>query len=142
MRITLDEYLEAIVEIGDLDDLLVRTVAAIPNRFFYCHHLKTSECQLLKRELQLLYQKRQSIAYRSDARLKQLFKRKQRHYSDYLEACAWQDKSDLILEYLYLDQDTKLNFLYEVITKHRLFKHLIGDLEEYMRKQDFNYSQL
>lgn len=139
MRITLDEYLEAIEEIGDVDDLLVRAVSLIPNRYFYKVHLMTRDCQLMKEELSSLYRKSQSLAYRNDGRLKRLFKLKQRAYSDYLEACVWQDKSDLILEYLYLDQETKLAFLDDIITEYRLFKHLIGDLEDYMRKQRFLY---
>ncbi|MDG3142868.1 hypothetical protein MKL29_08625 [Streptococcus suis] len=141
MRITLDEYLEAIEEIGDVDDLLVRAVSLIPNRYFYKVHLMTRDCQLMKEELSSLYRKRQSLAYRNDRHLKRLFKLKQRAYSDYLEACAWQDKSDLILEYLYLDQETKLAFLDDIITEYRLFKHLIGDLEDYMRKQRFCMTQ-
>ncbi|WP_242258288.1 hypothetical protein [Streptococcus thoraltensis] len=138
-KITLHDYLEAIEVIGDVDELLVRAVSAIPNRYFYGYHINLKRSQLMRREMHQLSQKLNSIAYRNDRRTRQSFRKLQKTYSDYLDACVWQDKSDLILDYLYLDQETKLDFLYDCISQYRLLKHLLGDVEDYMRQRQFDY---
>lgn len=138
-KITLNDYLEAVEELGDVDELLVRVVAGIPNRYFYGQHIDLKRCQLMRQEINQLFQKLRSYAYKNDYRTRQSFQKLQKIYSDYLEACAWQDKSDLILDYLYLDQETKLDFLYDCISRYRLLKHLLGDVEDYMRQRQFDY---
>ncbi|WP_367783304.1 hypothetical protein AB1395_09560 [Streptococcus pluranimalium] len=139
MSITLNNYLEAVEEMGDVDELLVRVVAGIPNRYFYRQHIDLKRCQLMRQEMTQLSQKLRSYIYQNDYRTRQSFRKLQKTYSDYLEACAWQDKSDLILDYLYLDQETKLDFLYDCISQYRLLKHLLGDVEDYMRQRQFDY---
>lgn len=138
-KITLNDYLEAVEELGDVDELLVRVVSGIPNRYFYRQHIDSNRCQLMRQEMNQLFQKLRSYAYKNDYRTRQSFQKLQKIYSDYLEACAWQDKSDLILDYLYLDQETKLDFLYDCISQYRLFKHLLGDVADYMRQRQFDY---
>ncbi|WP_438466102.1 hypothetical protein [Streptococcus pluranimalium] len=138
-KITLNDYLEAVEELGDVDELLVRVVAGIPNRYFYRQHIDSNRCQLMRQEMNQLFQKLRSYAYKNDYRTRQSFQKLQKIYSDYLEACAWQDKSDLILDYLYLDQETKLDFLYDCISQYRLLNHLLGDVADYMRQRQFDY---
>ncbi|WP_438832169.1 hypothetical protein [Streptococcus pluranimalium] len=139
VTITLNDYLEAVEELGDVDELLVRVVAGIPNRYFYRQHIDSNRCQLMRQEMNQLFQKLSFYAYKNDYRTRQSLQKLQKIYSDYLEACAWQDKSDLILDYLYLDQETKLDFLYDCISQYRLFNHLLSDVADYMRQRQFDY---
>ncbi|MFU2203287.1 hypothetical protein ACM0QA_00670 [Streptococcus pluranimalium] len=139
VTITLNDYLEAVEELGDVDELLVRVVAGIPNRYFYSQHIHLKRCQLMRQGMNQLLQKLRSYAYKNDYRTRQSFQKLQQTYCDYLEACAWQDKSDLILDYLYLDQETKLDFLYDCISQYRLLNHLLGDVADYMRQRQFDY---
>ncbi|HEM6116663.1 TPA: hypothetical protein U2C09_001250 [Streptococcus suis] len=139
VTITLNDYLEAVEELGGVDELLVRVVAGIPNHYFYRQHIDSNRCQLMRQEMNQLFQKLRSYAYKNDYRTRQSFQKLQKIYSDYLEVCAWQEKSDLILDYLYLDQETKLDFLYDCISQYRLLNHLLGDVADYMRQRQFDY---
>ncbi|HEM3629035.1 TPA: hypothetical protein U1C31_001306 [Streptococcus suis] len=127
--ITVDDYIDSVVELDVIDDSLIEVIRLIPDRFFYEPEIGQEEYVQYRRSIQECIQKSKFRAYFNDASLKKRIKRLAREYEIALRCLAMDKKSELGQSLIYLDNHTKLTFLYQKILDHRLLPYLIGEVD-------------
>lgn len=119
------EFLDTIEELELIDDVIIKVIKLIPARYFYHPYIYQPVYQKKREEIRRQRSKMYSFAYREDRATKLSFYQLVKAYGEDLDVLVYQLKSDLALYLLYLDVDSKRQFLEEKIELHRLLPYLI-----------------
>lgn len=119
------EFLDTIEELEMIDDMIIAVIKLIPARYFYHPYIEQSIYQKKREEIERQRTKMYSFAYRKDRAVRLRFYQLVKNYQEEIDDLVWQLKNNLALDLLYLDVESKCEFLEEKIMKHRLLPYLI-----------------
>lgn len=125
-KMTLEEFLQKIEEEETIDTTVLRTLALIPEREYYSMFLSSSPYENKRREINMLIQKKKSFAYARDREVAVSCKRAVREYDAMIKEEVERIKADFGSYLLKLDIDTKLDWLWETISRYRLLPYLVS----------------